>query len=277
MKHITPLLASLLSVTLLAAEADYQTQHDSADKAFNEMEGKSDKEKDLELQRKELEIERLKLELEKKQLAEEKQKAAQPAPAPSHQARRSSAKESTFYLGLETYSASGTRTYKTSYKNGGSYSTGYDSKFTQQALKLGFGGLGDNRLALDLIFGKDITIDGDSLYESGTGVGLTWDIVMSSLYNPSDSSNLLPFLRLGFGVGSYKHLEENKIYYAEDTTSSVELKWGLGIYYQINKSFELALSYDWLTGAMAYKDANENELTITDQVGGIALGINAHF
>jgi len=278
----TLLLTALLSLNLIAADADYQTQQDSADKAFNELDGKESDGKDLELQKKELEIERLKLELEKKKLAEEKQKAQQPAPAQqTYQApsRPVQQYESDFYIGLETYSATGTRTNKYTDSSGWTAEATADIDFTQRALKIGFGKLGENRLTIDLTSGRDITdsTSGDSYYKEGTGVGLTWDIVMSSMYKSASASNLLPFLRLGFGIGTYEYLDEYKYLYAEDTVSTVEFKWGIGVYYQINKTFELSASYDSQTAALAYENASGDKWEITDQVGGVAIGFNVHF
>jgi hypothetical protein len=280
MKKSIVVLASLLALNLTAAEADYATQQESADKAFNELDGKEADNKEIELQKKELEIERLKLELEKKQLAEERQKAQQPAPqayqAPSRPAQQPY--RSSFYIGFETYNASGTRT-KTAKNSSGStlWEVENDIDFAQQALKIGFGELSENRITIDILSGRDISYEGTSLYKDGTGFGLTWDVVMSSLYDASSESNLLPFLRLGFAIGSYEYLDEYAYLYEDDSASTVELKLGFGLFYQINKTFELAVSYDMNTAALAYEDSVGNKLEITDQVSGIALGFNAHF
>ena len=274
-------LASLLGLSLMAADADYQTQQDSADKAFNELEGKETTDKDLELQKKELEIERLKLELERKKLAEEKQNSQQPAPSYQEPARPAPTDNgSVFYIGFEVFNANGTREVTLKDSSGSTLSTAEaDIDFSQQAFKLGLGGLGDNRLTLDFVSGRKLSNSdtGNDLYKEGTGIGLTWDIVMSSLYRPASPTNFLPFLRLGFSVGSYEYLDEQKYLYADDKATTVEFTYGLGMYFQINKTLELAASYDIQTAALAYEDSYGNKLEITDQVGGLAIGLNVHF
>ncbi|MDQ1339647.1 MAG: hypothetical protein QG567_800 [Campylobacterota bacterium] len=269
------------SVFVFAEQSSYEEQQNSSQKALNELDGKGVSEKDLQLMRKDLEIERLKLELEKQKFAEEKQKNEQQIvtadEAPSESIQNNKNPNSGVFIGIETYGASGTRTYTISTSGNSATELEHDIDYAQQTLKLGIGELGDNRLAVGFTFGKDIRYEGDSLYKSGTSVDIVWDIVMSSLYQESSQSNLLPFFRLGFGVGSYEYLDEDKPLYVEDTASSVEVKFGFGVYYQIDKTFELALSYDFQTSAFAYEDVDGDTMDIADSVSGLALGFNVHF
>lgn len=282
MKPLTLLLASVFCAGLIAAEADYQTQHDSADKAFNELEGKQTDASELELQKKELEIERLKLELEKRKLAEEKQKLKsdqlrtepQSKTLPQEEPR---GKQSGFYIGIEAFGATGRRTSTVKNSSGVTLSeTESDIDYTHQKLQLGLIVEG-NRVALGVTAGKEIRDSDGSLYKKGTGVDMTFDLVSDSLYDPASTSNILPFLRLGAGIGVYEHLDEDKIYFEDDTATAIEGKLGLGLYYQINETFEIAASYEWMFSVQNYQDTSDNTLEISDTISGIALGFNAHF
>lgn len=272
---------SLSSVLIFAGESSYEVQQNSSQKALDELDGKEMSEKDLQLMKKDLEIERLKLELEKQKFAEEKQKneqqmvVADETPRESIQNNKNS--NSGVFIGVETYGASGTRTYAITTSGESTTELEHDIDYTQQTLKLGIGDLGDNRLAVGFTFGKDISYEGDSLYKSGTSVDIIWDIVMSSLYQESSQSNLLPFFRLGFGIGSYEYLDEEKSLYTEDSATTAEFKFGFGAYYQIDKTFELALSYDFQIAAFSYEDPDGDIMNITDDIGGLALGFNIHF
>lgn len=269
------------SVLVFAEQPSYQEQQNSSQKALDELDGKEMSEKDLQLMRKDLEIEKLKLELEKQKFAEEKQKNEQQIVTADEASRESTQNNknsnSGVFIGIETYEASGTRTYTVTASGESTTELEHDIDYAQQTLKLGIGDLGDNRLAVGFTFGKDISYKGDSLYKNGTSVDIIWDIVMSSLYEESSQSNLLPFFRLGFGVGSYEYLDEEKPLYAEDSATSAEFKFGFGAYYQIDKTFELALSYDFQITAFSYEDPDGDIMNVADDIGGLALGFNIHF
>jgi len=292
MKKIT-LLASLLSVSLMAADADYQTQHDSADKAFNEMEGKENSDKDLELQKKDLEIERLKLELEKKKLAEEKQKSQQPAPSyqatPSYQSPRQTVPTSSFYLGFETYNASGkqTTTYESDdYPAIDGQENEEESKYTQNRIVIGFGRVNENRFEIGFSSGRTFTGDSgfnDIIEEGGTGLDLTWNIVASSMYNAQASTNVLPFFKIGFGYGVYELTDEFTTYYNSNETQIVafDFKLGLGAYVQLNKNIEFSAAYDYTGMAFQPIEYYYGSASITEKnsaaFSGLSLGFNFHF
>ncbi len=274
------ILASLLGVTLMAAEADYRTQQESADKAFSELESEESSDKDLELQKKDLEIERLKLELEKRKLAEEKQKFQQSASGQQtfHQPRPApKIKQEGFYVGLEAYRGMGTRTWKTTDADTSvTTETEENIEFSQQTLKIGMLVEG-HRAYLGLTAGKDITEDGTSQYKEGHSIDAGFDFVFDTLYDASSSSNILPFLRAGIGIGFYEHLDEDKIYYEDDTATAVEVRLGVGIYYQIDRTFEVAASLERLASVQYFKDTNDNTLEITDALSSLSVGVNYHF
>lgn len=278
------LLASLLAAGLIAAEADYQTQQNSADKAFNELDGKDSSNKDLELQKKELEIERLKLELEKKKLAEEK--AQQPASAPSYQAPQPTVRTSNFYLGFETYNASGTQTTKLEADGYDSEEYEEDATYTQRRLVIGFGRVNENRFEIGLSSGRSFSGDSgfnDKIEEDGTGLDLTWNIVASSMYNAHADTNVLPFFKIGFGYGVYDLTDEFTSAYDTTETQIVEFdfKLGLGAYIQLNENMEFSASYD-ITGMVFQPIEYETFIgTVTEtnsaSVSGLSLGFNFHF
>lgn len=287
MKIYTVILASITALSLSAAEADYATQNNSADKAFNELEGKKSSDKDLELQKKELEIERLKLEMEKQKLAEEKQKTQQPAPA--YQAPRPSVRTSTFYLGFETYNASGTQTaaYKSDdFPTIDGQEEKEDATFTQNRLVIGFGRVNENRFEIGLTSGRTFTGDSgvnDMIEEGGTGLDLMWNIVAGSMYDPGAGTNVLPFFKIGFGYGTYKITDEFKAAYNMTETEIVafDFKLGLGAYIQLNKNMEFSASYDYTGTAFQPIEYQYLGGTVTENdtanISGLNLGFNFHF
>lgn len=282
-KH-TLFLASLAALSLNAAEADYATQNNSADKAFNELEGKDQSDKDLELKKKELEIERLKLELEKKKLAEEKQQAAQPAPA-AYPAPRRAVRTSKFYLGVEGYNASGTQ--KTTYEADGYDTEEYEESadYTQSRLIIGFGRVNENRFEIGLSSGKKFTGDAgfNDKIEDGVGLDVAWNIVISSLYDSASSVNVLPFFKMGIGYGVYKLTDEFTSQYvttAEQIVSG-EVKLGAGAYIQLNKHVEFSVGYDYTWMAFQPIEYDIGSTTVTEKdsanLSGLNLGFNFHF
>lgn len=284
MKKQALILASLAVLSLNAAEADYATQNNSADKAFNELEGKEQGDKDLELQKKELEIERLKLELKKKKMAEEKQKAQEPAPAP-----RPSRQSSSFYIGIESYFASGTQKQEWESSDTPIYdgiTQEEHTRYTQKRLVLGFGRANENRLEIGLVNGKkfDSDIYINNGIDEGTGMDLIWNIVGSPLSGNNASPTILPFFKIGFGYGAYEFTNEFKEYWniASDQIVAFEFKLGLGAYIQLNKNIEFSASYDYTGVAFEpIKYDNGFGTTITEKnsanIAGFNLGFNYHF
>ena len=219
--------------------------------------------------------------MEKKELAEEKQKYRQSSsgiqphtvtglPSPKM-------KQDGFYVGIEMFRGSGTRSWKiTDSDSSISTETEKNIEFSQQTLKVGMLVEG-NRVYLGITTGKDVTIKGTSQYKDGGSIDFGFDLVFDSLYDPDASSNFLPFLRASTALGFYEYLKEDKADYEDDSATTVELRVGAGMNYQINRKLELAASFERLVSIQTFENPNNNTVTITDAVNGVALGINYHF
>ena len=124
---------------------------------------------------------------------------------------------------------------------------------------------------------KDVTIKGSSQYKDGNSIDFGFDLVFDSLYDPSSTRNFFPFLRAGASIGVYEHRTEDKIVYEDDSALATEIRLGAGIYYQINRSFELAASFERMVSIQTFENSNNDTMSITDALSGVAFGCNVHF
>ena len=185
------------------------------------------------------------------------------------------------YFGIEGHYATGTQTERTQLSQ--NLYREYDEPmiYSEITFKLGFGDIGDDRLELGLTINKgyvlkDSTVESE--FDTGRGVDLSYFFTFKSLYEPLDTTNFIPYVRLGAGIGQFDIKQEYQEYYdGTQTIIATEYKYGAGVFSQLTRRMELTFCYLIINRQFQEIEDSGFSKEITHDTGGLSLGLNYHF
>jgi opacity protein-like surface antigen len=193
----------------------------------------------------------------------------------------SSAERFGTYLGLEGQYATGIQTDRTRlseylYRE-------YDEAmiYNEITLKLGFGDINDDRFEIGLTVNKGYALKDSTVtseFDTGRSLDISYYFVFNSFYEAVDTTNFLPYFRIGIGIGQFDIKEEYQASYnGEESIYSTDYKYGVGVFGQMTRRMELTFGYDIVRRQFQKIEDNGFEKEIVHNTGGLSLGLNYHF
>jgi len=185
------------------------------------------------------------------------------------------------YFGIEGHYATGTQTERTQLSK--NLYREYDEAmiYHEVTFKLGFGDIGDDRLELGLTINKgyvlkDSTVESE--FDTGRSLDISYYFAFKSLYEPLDTTNFIPYLRIGAGIGQFDIKQEYQEYYdGTQTIIATEYKYGVGVFSQVTRRMELTFGYLIINRQFQEIEDSGFSKEITHDTGGLSLGLNYHF
>jgi len=185
------------------------------------------------------------------------------------------------YFGLEGHYATGTQTDRRQLSKNLYRENDEAMIYNEVTFKLGFGDIGEDRAELGLTINKgykfkDSTVESE--FDTGRSIDFSYFFIFRSMYEAVDTTNIIPFVRLGAGVGQFDIKSEYQEYYdGARTILSTEYKYGAGIFSQLSRRMELSFCYLIIKREFQKIDNNDFPQEIIHNTGGLSLGLNYHF
>ena len=185
------------------------------------------------------------------------------------------------YFGIEGHYATGTQTERTQLSQ--NLYREYDEAmiYHEVTFKLGFGDIGDDRLELGLTINKGYVLKdstAESEFDTGRSADLSYFFTFKSFYEPLDTTNFIPYIRLGAGIGQFDIKQEYQEYYdGTQTIIATEYKYGAGIFSQMTRRMELSFCYLIINRQFQEIEDSGFSKEILHETGGLSLGLNYHF
>ncbi len=187
----------------------------------------------------------------------------------------------TVYFGLEGHYGTGTQTERTRLSKNLYREFDEAMIYNEVTFKLGFGDIGDNRFELGLSINKGYSLKDstvESEFDTGRSLDLSYFFTFKSLYEPLDTTNIIPFVRIGAGIGQFDIKQEFQEYYdGTETILATEYKYGAGLFSQVSRRMELSLSYLIIKREFQEIEDSGFSKEISHDTGGLSLGLNYHF
>lgn len=187
----------------------------------------------------------------------------------------------TTYFGIEGHYGTGNQTERTRLSK--NLYREYDEPmiYNEVAFKLGFGDIGEDRLELGLTITKGYSLKdstAESEFDTGRGIDIAYLFAFNSLYEPLDTNNIIPFVRLGAGIGQFDIKQEFQEYYdGTETILATEYRYGFGVFSQLTRRMELMFSYLIIKREFQEIEDSGFDKEILHDTGGLSLGLNYHF
>jgi hypothetical protein len=153
--------------------------------------------------------------------------------------------------------------------------------YNEVVFKLGFGDIGDDRLELGLAINKGYAIKDstvESEFDTGRSIDLSYFFTFKSLYEPLDTTNMIPYVRFGAGIGQFDIKQAYQEYYGgTETIIATEYKYGAGLFSQLTRQMELTFCYLIIKREFQKIEDSGFSKQIIHDTGGLSLGLNYHF
>ena len=186
------------------------------------------------------------------------------------------------YLGLEGQYATGIQKDRTSLSENLYRENDEPMIYNEVTLKLGFGDINEDRLEFGLTVNKSYVLKDStatSEFDTGRSLDVSYTFVFDSFHDAVDTTNFLPYFRIGIGVGQFDIKEEyQNSYRGTESIYSTDYKYGIGLFSQLSRRAELTFGYDIIKREFQKIEIeNGFEKEIIHNTGGLSLGINYHF
>lgn len=185
------------------------------------------------------------------------------------------------YFGIEGHYGTGVQTERTRLSK--NLYREYDEPmiYNEVTFKLGYGDIGEDRLELGLAINKGYSLKDstvESEFDTGRSIELSYFFTFESLYEPLDTTNFIPYVRFGAGIGQFDIKQAYQEYYdGTQTIIAMEYKYGAGVFSQLTRRMELTFCYLIIKREFQEIEDSGFAKEIIHDTGGLSLGLNYHF
>lgn len=185
------------------------------------------------------------------------------------------------YLGLEGQYATGIQTERTRLSEHLYRENDEAMIYNEVTFKLGFGDIGEDRFELGLTVNKGYSFKDSTVkseFDTGRSLDASYSFIFDALYEKIDTGNIIPFFRIGVGIGQFDIKEEYQSYYnGAKSILATDYKYGAGLFMQLTRRMEFSFSYDIVKRQFQKIEDSGFDKEIIHNTGGLSFGINYHF